>query len=119
MPKALRVQILVEDGEPFCFDVPPEYVIWSRDAAERAKVKRRGFRRIPDFAGTAHAYCGAPLETCKGDLLEWHVTPTVESMLRALIIRSRVRRTEDCLIMRPYSPALFMQGAAPGPTLLL
>lgn len=34
-------------------------------------------------------------------------------MLRPLIIRSRVRRAEDCSLMRPYSPALFRQGAAP------
>ena len=82
-------------------------------------MKRRGFRLIPDFAGTAHAYCGDTLEKCKGDLLEWHATPREDAMLRALIIRSRVRRVEDCLIMRPCSPALFRQGAAAGPKLLL
>ena len=43
----------------------------------------------------------------------------MDAMLRALIIKPRVRGTEDCLLMRPNSPALFRQGAAPGPQLLL
>ena len=120
MPVSLQIEVLHEsDGKAFLFDLRPEYVIWSRDGKGNAKVKRRGFRIIPDFAGTAHAYCGDTLERCKGDLLEWHATPTMDAMLRALIIKSRVRRTEDCLLVRPYSPALFRQGAAPGPQLLL
>ena len=55
----------------------------------------------------------------KGDLLEWHHTPTMDGMLRGLIIKSRVKRTEDFLLVRPHSPALFRQGAAPGPQMLL
>ena len=43
----------------------------------------------------------------------------MDGMLRALIIKSRVRRTEDCLLVRPSSPALFRLGAAPGPEMLL
>ena len=43
----------------------------------------------------------------------------MDAMLRALNIKSRVSCTEDCLLMRPYSPALFRQGATPRPQLLL
>merc|ERR1711963_1288439 len=120
MPVSLQIEVEHSGEEKtFVFDLRPEYVIWTRDGKGNAKVKRRGFRIIPDFAGTAHAYCGDTLERCKGDLLEWHATPTMDAMLRGLIIKSRVRRTEDCLLVRPYSPALFCQGAAPGPQLLL
>ena len=92
---------------------------WSRDKAESAKVKRRGFRVVPDFAGTAHAYCGETLSECKGDLLEWFKVPTLDAMLRAYIIKSRVHYTEKCLLVRPYSPYLFRLGSQPGPNLLL
>ena len=119
MPKALLIEVEHEGQAPFVYELPPEYVIRTRDPKGYAKVKRRGFRVIPDFAGAAHAYCGETLEKCKGDLLEWDAKPTMDGMLRALIIKSRVRRTEDCLLVRPYSPALFRQGAAPGPQLLL
>ncbi len=58
MPKALRVEVDHDGQTRFVDDLPPEYVIWSRDPKGNAKVERRGFRVILDFAGTAHAYCG-------------------------------------------------------------
>ena len=119
LPLSLQIAVTKADGTTFVFDLKPEYVIWSRDGQGNAKVKRRGFRIIPDFAGTAHAYCGDTLDRCKGDLLEWNHTPTMDGMLRGLIIKSRVKRAEDFLLVRPYSPALFRQGAAPGPQMLL
>ena len=82
-------------------------------------VRRKGFVLVPDFAGTAHAYCGSTLEQAKGDLLAWDGLPTMDAMLRAYIIRSRVRTVENFLLVRPYSPALFQQGNLPGPSLLL
>ena len=74
---------------------------------------------MPDFAGTAHGYCGSTLLQAKGDLLEWHRTPTLDAMLRAYIIRSRIRSANELLIIQPYNPALFAQGTLPGPSLLL
>ena len=59
------------------------------------------------------------MEECKGDLLEWFKVPTLDAMLRAYIIKSRVQRTEKCLLVRPYSPYLFRLGSQPGPNLLL
>ena len=85
----------------------------------RTHVHRRGFQIAPDFAGTAHAFCGSTLSACKGDFLHWSATPTPESMLRAYIIRSRVRSTDDILLVQPYSPQLFRQVKLPGPALLL
>ena len=83
------------------------------------RVQRRGFHVAPDFFGTAHAYCGTTLAPCKGDLLHWSATPTPDSRLRAYIIRSRVKAADDILLVQPYSPQLFRQPKAPGPTLLL
>ena len=101
LPLSLQIEVTKSDGSTFVFDLKPEYVIWSRDGQGNAKVKRRGFRIIPDFAGTAHAYCGETLDRCKGDLLEWNHTPTMDGMLRGLIIKSRVKRAEDFLLVRP------------------
>ena len=74
---------------------------------------------MPDFAGTAHAYCGDTLEKCKADLSEWQKLPTFEMMQRACITRSRVESTDKCMLVRPYSPMLFNQGTLLGPELLL
>ena len=119
MPTLLQIEISEGHDEPVLLDLKSEYVVWSRDVAGNAKVRRRGFRIIPDFAGTAHAYCGDTLARCKGDLLEWTKVPTHDAMLRAYIIKSRVRETENCLIVRPYSPELFRLGTLPGPHVLL
>ena len=91
----------------------PQNRIWSRDGKGNAKVRRRGFEVVPDFGGTAHAYCGDSLQTAIGDLLEWDRLPTIEAMQRAYIIKSRVRDTSGLVLVQPYSPALFRQGATP------
>ena len=40
-------------------------------------------------------------------------------MLKAYIIKSRVRKAENLMIVQPYNPHLFRQGLLPGPSLLL
>ena len=82
-------------------------------------MQRKGFTVMPDFAGTAHGYCGSTLSQAKGDLLEWFRLPTLEAMLRAYIIKSRVRSVDQLLLIQPYNPMLFAQGTLPGPSLLL
>ena len=54
-----------------------------------------------------------------GDLLPWHKKPTLEDMLRAYIIKSRVKQADKIILAQPYSPHLFRQGLLPGPKLLL
>ena len=92
---------------------------WSLDGAGNVKVLRYGFPVVPDFGGTAHAYCGTTLEACIGDLLPWHATPNREAALRAYIIKSRIKKAENLLLGQPYSPMLFSQGNLAGPKLLL
>ena len=65
-----------------------------------------------------HAYCGSTLTACIGDLLPWFRKPSLQDMLKAYIIRSRVKTNTNMLIVQPYSPHLFRQGLLPGPGLL-
>ena len=91
---------------------------WSLGNAGAVKISRYGFP-IPDFGGTAHAYCGSTLEAALGDFLHWSAKPCLSAMLKAYIIRSRVKEIKDIIAAQPYSPHLFRQGLQPGPQLLL
>ena len=93
--------------------------MWSLDAAGSVKAMRYGFNLVPDFGGTAHAYCGSTLDACIGGLLPWHQMPRREDALKAYIIKSRVRKAERLILAQPYSPHLFRQGVLAGPDLLL
>ena len=99
--------------------LPPRVEEWSRDAANKAKVKRIGFPVVPDFWGTVHGYCGTTLEATQSDLLEWYKKPTHDDMQKAYINESRVSTIDKLLIVQPYSPQLFRQGELPGPALLM
>ena len=54
-----------------------------------------------------------------GDLLPWHKKSTLEDMLGAYIIKSRVKEADKIILAQPYSPHLFRQGLLPGPKLLV
>ena len=92
---------------------------WTLGKGGAVKVLRYGFPIVPDFGGTAHAYCGTTLDACLGDLLPWYIKPRLEDALRAYIIKSRVRDASRILLAQPYSPQLFRQGAQIGPHLLM
>ena len=65
---------------------------------DHVKIQRLGFPFVPDFGGTAHAYCGSTLDACMGYLLQWTATPRREDALRAYIIVSRIRKACRFLI---------------------
>ena len=67
--------------------VPKE---WSLDGKGNVPITRYGFCIVPDFAGTAHYYCGATLKAAIGDLLHWWRTATKDDAQRAYIIKSRI-----------------------------
>ena len=104
---------------PKMLRMTPKTKVWCRDNADNAKVRRKGFEVVPDFGGTAHAYCGDSMDQAQGDLLEWDRYPNLDAQLRGYTIKARVRDTSGLLIVQPYSPALFAQGVQPGPDLLL
>ena len=87
------------------------------DQGRKVEFKRFGFPVVPDFGGTAHAYCGTTLKACLSDLLAWQAKPSREASLRGYIIKSRVKGAERILLAQPYSPNLFRQGDILGPTL--
>ena len=92
---------------------------WSLDKSGNISITRFGFPIVPDFGGTAHAYCGTTMEAAMGDLLPWSKKPQMADLLKAYIIKSRVREADKLLLAQPYSPQLFRQGLLPGPQLLL
>ena len=83
---------------------------WYLDQNKQVEIKRYGFPIVPDFGGTAHAYCGTSLEACIGDLQEWWMKPHKEASIRGYIIKSRIRRTENLILAGPYNPCLFRMG---------
>ena len=92
---------------------------WSPDSAGNVQVRRRGFQVVPNFAGTIHSFVGASLPAAMLDCLHFARTPKREDMLKAYLGISRVTELEGLLIVQPYHPMLFRQGALPGPELLM
>ena len=92
---------------------------WCLDAAQKVHVARYGFPIVPDFGGTAHAYCGSTLDACIGDLLPWFTKPRLEDALKGYIINSRVQNADKLLLFQPYCPSLFRLGNLPGPKILM
>ena len=111
--------IYIEVGGKLIYTLPVHVKQWSLDANGQVKVRRFGFPIVPDFGGTAHAYCGTTLDACVGDLLPWYHRPRRDDALRAYIIMSRVQDVSEMLLAQPCSPQLFRQGVLPGPDLLL
>ena len=69
-------------------------------------VNCMGFALVPDFGGTAHAYCGDTLAACIGDVMKGKCPPTMDQALRAYIIKSRVRDGDKLLLaaaLQPYA----------------
>ena len=79
------------------YALTPQARPWSLGDAGAMKLKRFGFPIVPDFGGTAHAYCGSTLPAAIGDCLPWVTKPQRDAMLRAYIIMSRVKEAETCL----------------------
>ena len=94
------------DVKKICI-LPLQRRVWALDKAGSVKVIRYGFQIAPDFGGTAHAYCGATMAATLGDLLPWHKKPTLEDMLRACIIKNRVKRADKNHPCSSIQPTLF------------
>jgi hypothetical protein len=97
------------------YKLRPQYRMWTVDEAGKLKVQRAGFPIVPDFGGTAHAYCGTSLDASLGDLLEWWHKPRRGDAIRGYIVKSRIRKAKNLLLAQPYSPHLFRQGPPLGP----
>ena len=83
MWRPTKIQIEVEtatklmpviDGKRI-FELTVQAKPWSLDKDGNVKLTRVGFPIVPDFGGTAHAYCGSTMTAALGDLLPWYKKP--------------------------------------------
>jgi hypothetical protein len=123
-PKALLLRLAkdphaADSAEPAIYELTMVSRSWCPDQARNVHINRTGFQVVPDFAGTIHSFVGSSLEAAMLDCLHFGRTPSREDMLRAYLGISRVTKKEGLLIVRPYHPMLFRQGALPGPELLM
>ena len=124
-PLQLFIEVISATSKMPLFEGKRIYILnvhkkqWSIDGAGKVPIIRYGFPLVPDFGGTAHAYCGSTLMACIGDLLAWHARPRQEDAQKGYIIKSRTRDAAKMLLAQPYCPMLFRQGVQEGPQLLL
>ena len=92
---------------------------WMLNEATQAKIKRKGFLLVPDYAWTAFMSQGmnlsAGLADC-GDVLD---VPTMADEMNIYVVLSRFSKAEGLLLLRAFSRDLFQSGEAPGPYCLL
>ena len=92
---------------------------WIVNASSGAKVSRRGFCFVPDFACTAFMVQGTTLPAEIAECGDLHSIPGITEMVTTYVILSRVGKAERLLLLRAFSPYLFKQGTPPGPQCLL
>ena len=102
--------LMPRSGDRKIYTLTPKHRQWSLDQEGNMKVLRSGFPVVPDFGGTAHAYCGDTLRSCLGDLLPWHRKPRLDDALRGYIIRSRVKDASNIILAQFYNSHLFFPG---------
>ena len=92
---------------------------WKLETHGTATVARKGFPIACDYAGTAHSFMGATLPACSLDLGFWDTTANRDAQLSAYMCLSRVKKSEDLCVARPFSPNLLSQGELIGPATFL
>ena len=101
------------------FPLRPVKREWVVNRTTDAKVTRKGFQLLPDFACTAHMVQGGNLEAALTDCGDVTDMPGLQEMLTAYVAFSRVKRAETLLMLRSFSPNLFSHGPPPGPHCLM
>ena len=95
---------------------------WVLHKQTGAKVRRKGFCVVPDFAATAHMIQGQSLDGLSCDLglaTKKKKPPSELEHLAAYVMLSRARSLESMYILQPFSPALFQTGPPVGAHVLL
>ncbi len=111
-----RIHEKLAPGE---FPLRPRRAIWIVNRKTGANISRKGFLLIPDHACTAHMVQGMTLLGGLADCGHAQDNPTLKDMLAGYVSLSRVRKTETCLLLRPFSRQLFQQGPPQGPHCLM
>ena len=76
-----------------------------------AKILRKGFTLIPDFANTGFMIQGASLKAAVADCGDVHTTAGLAEMMTSYVILSRVTKADGLLLLRAFNPELFTMGA--------
>ena len=97
----------------------PKHLAWTVNRKTEAKVKRKGFTLITDYASTAHMVQGMTLAALLADCGDAFDNIALKDMLAAYVTLSRVRVADGLLLLRAFSKYLFRQGPPPGPHCLM
>ena len=104
---------------PGVFPLRPRRATWIVNRKTEAKISRKGFPLIPDYACAAHMVQGMTLLGVLADCGDAHDNPTLKDMLAGYVTLSRVRKAETILLLRAFSRQLFQQGPPPVPHFLM
>ena len=105
---------IIDGLEPGVFPLRPRVAQWLVNKKTEAKVRRRGFPLIPDYACTAHMVQGMTLRGALADCGDVLDNPALKDMLAGYVALSRVRTANTLLLLRAFSATLFRQGPPPG-----
>ena len=104
---------------PGVFPLVPKIKGWILNSTSQAKIQRKGFTFLPDYASTAFMIQGATLcaglADC-GDVLE---AVGSSDAMTSYVILSRLTSADGLLFLRAFSPYLFTMGTDAGPSCLL
>ena len=86
------------------FPLKPITREWTVNESSGAKVSRRGFCFVPDFACTAFMVQGTTLPGEIADCSDLHSLPGITEMVTTYVILSRVGKVDQLLLLRAFSP---------------
>ena len=104
---------------PGVFPLLPKKKKWELNSATEAKITRKGFPFISDYASTAFMIQGTTLKAGLADCGGISDAVGSSEAMTAYVILSRLMSADGLLILRAFSPELFAMGNAPGPFCLL
>ena len=84
-----------------------------------AKIRRKGFTLLPDYASTAFMIQGATLAAGIADCGDIADYGGLSELMTTYVILSRVKSADGLLLLRAFCPNMFQMGALPGPHCLL
>jgi hypothetical protein len=100
------------------FPFTPVQRTWELNRETGAKISRNGYTLVPDFASTAFMMQGTSLNAMLADCGDKWDENTLNNMIAAYVILSRLKSADGLLLLRAFSWKLFRQNASPGPKCL-
>ena len=86
---------------------------WVLNEASGAKIKRKGFTIVPDFASTAFMIQGSTLDASIADCGDVLDACGLSELMTNYVILSRVKKALSLLLLRAFGHDLFQMGAPP------